>query len=198
MKIVLAIALFVFCTFGAHAVDKSWTWVNPTTYTTSSGGGTIPATGPGSLTTARLEFGTCSGTAFGTKAGEVTVQASLQRATITNILPGTVCARVFVNSTFGVESAASNVASAVVPIPVPEAPTGLTAVDAVAFEMRPNSDGTFRAVRLAILKAPTNCAPDRVVDANGVEYHRVELRDADIVNWPASTRVPPTAWARCA
>lgn len=104
----------------AHADDLIVSWTNPTHNTT---GTAIPASGPGSLTGTRLEWGSCSGTAFGTKAGEVTAPAGATSATIAGVAPAaTYCVRAFSRNTYGAESASSNVASKVVPVPVPNPP----------------------------------------------------------------------------
>lgn len=140
----------------AHADTVTATWVNPTTNTNGSA---IPASGAGSLTQARVEFGTCNGAAFGTKAGEVIrafTTGPLTTATL-NLQPGTTCVQVKVSNTFGGESSASNVTSKVIAAPVPNPPTNLTVTDPVAFEVRPNEQ-TFafdrgRAVGVAKLGA---------------------------------------------
>lgn len=103
----------------ALAANLVVSWTNPTTNTD---GTPIPVTGAGSLTGTRVEWGTCSGTAFGIKSGEVTAPAGVSTATITNVGPGTWCARAFSRNTYGTESVASNVASKIVPAPVPNPP----------------------------------------------------------------------------
>jgi hypothetical protein len=182
----------------AFAADVTWTWNNPTSNTNGSA---IPASGAGSLNGGRLEFGTCgTGGSFGTKAGEIPLTQALVTArtvTQTNVLPSTVCGRVFVTNTFGNTSAASNVFSVTVAAPTPAPPMGLSAVEVVAYEMRPQSDGTFRAVRLGLIQPGTVCSAEYVTAA-GQRYHRIDLRNADLINWPANTRALPTAWAVCA
>lgn len=134
-------------------------WVNPVL---NNNGSAIPATGAGSLASARLEYGTCVGTAFGTKAGEVVRAMPVTTVTL-NLDPGTTCIRVKVTNTFGLESAASNVAVKVVSPPTPGAPTNLTVTEPVAYDIRPN-ETTFafdrgRAVGTARLGAA--CDEDR-------------------------------------
>ena len=192
----LIAALAALVTFTASAAEKSWTWANPTTNTDNT---PIPATGAGSLASGRLEFGTCgTGGAFGTKAGEVSLtlaQVQARTATVTNLLPQTICARVYVRNTYGNESPASNVSQAVIPAPTPGPATGLTAVETVAYEMRPRSDGTVVAARIGLIDIGTICSPEYMTAGN-VRYHRIELRDTDLVNWPTNLK-SPTAWARC-
>jgi hypothetical protein len=196
MRFVFA-ALTALVTFTASAADVTWTWNNPTQNTDNSA---IPATGAGSLASGRLEFGTCgTGGTFGTKAGEIPLtlaQVNARTVTQTNLLPSTICGRVMVSNTYARESAASNVATVTVQTPTPKPATGLSALEVVAYELRPQIDGTFRAVRLGLISLPTYCGPERAV-AGGVEYHRIDLRDIDVVNWPANTRDLPTAWAVC-
>lgn len=131
----LAVALLVVCGIGiARADTVTTTWVNPVTNTNSSA---IPATGAGSLTQARIEYGTCNGALFGTKAGEVVRTMPVTTSTL-NLQPGTTCVQVKVTNTFGSESAPSNVVSKVVAPPVPGPPTNLTVTDQVAYDVRPN------------------------------------------------------------
>ncbi len=78
----------------------------------------------------RIEYGTCVGTAFGTKVGEIirtrpVAGASLTTATV-NTQSGLKCFRVYATNKAGNESAASNVGSRTVPAPTPKAPTVLT------------------------------------------------------------------------
>lgn len=107
----------------AAAATLSTSWTNPTQNTDSSA---IPATGPGSIASTRVEYGSCSGTAFGTKSGEVTVQGAATTASIPNLGPGTWCARAYTTNTYGSESGPSNVASKVIAAPTPNPPTGFS------------------------------------------------------------------------
>lgn len=107
----------------ATAATVVVTWTPPIQNTDDS---PIPATGEGSLSSYRIEYGTCNGTLFGTKAGEVTRAAPASTVTL-NLQPGTVCVRVLVSNTYGVESAPSNVATRVINPPTPKAPTAVTA-----------------------------------------------------------------------
>lgn len=123
----------------ARADTVTATWTNPAT---NNNGTAIPATGPGSLTSARLEYGTCSAPGvFGTKAGEVVRNMPVTTVTL-NLDPGTTCLRVRVTNTFGFESAPSVVATKTVTPPTPSAPTNLTVSDPVAYDVRPN-ESTF-------------------------------------------------------
>jgi hypothetical protein len=103
----------------AKAADATLSWTPPTHNTDNTA---IPATGPGSLSQYRAEWGTCVSGAFGVKAGEKTQAAPATGTTITGLDPATYCFRVFARNTYGAESPASNVASKIVPAPVPQAP----------------------------------------------------------------------------
>lgn len=129
----VAIMLLAGCLQVAHAADATVSWTNPTQNTDNSA---IPATGPGSLTGTRVEYGTCAGTAFGTKAGEVIVTAPATSATITGLSDAaTYCFRAFSRNTFNAESAASNVVSKVMPTPTPKPPV-LSSTVTVAWDLK--------------------------------------------------------------
>lgn len=129
----VAIMLLAGCLQVAHAADATVSWTNPTQNTNGS---TIPATGPGSLTGTRVEYGSCLGAAFGTKAGEVTVTAPATSVTITGLADGsTYCFRAFSRNTGGNESAASNVAAKIIPMPTPNPPV-LSSTVTVAWDLK--------------------------------------------------------------
>lgn len=151
-RYLLSIALVVLAGVASGATVTT-SWNNPTTNTDGSA---IPATGAGSLTQARIEYGTCNGAAFGVKAGEVIRPMPVTTATL-NLQPGTTCERVKVTNTYANESAASNVATRVIDAPTPSAPTNLTVSEPTAYDVRPN-ESTFafergRAVGTAKLGA---------------------------------------------
>lgn len=137
MRIILA-GLLALAAFPALAADVTWTWNNPTLNTDGSA---IPVSGAGSLTTGRFEFGTCgTGGAFGTKAGEIPLTAAMVAAKSvkqTDILPSTICGRVFVSNTYARESGASNVASVTVQPPTPGNPAGLSVSVSVTVTVNP-------------------------------------------------------------
>lgn len=132
----------------ANAATLNVDWTNPTTNTDAS---TIPASGAGSLTQARIEYGTCNGTAFGTSLGNVNRVMPASTGSIT-VNPGTYCVRVFVANTYGNESAASNVASRVVPAPTPNPPSNLRFTDAVVFDLRKEGGRTYLSRHVATVK----------------------------------------------
>lgn len=167
----LALFLSLFAT-AALATDATVTWVLPTQNTD---GTSIPATGPGSIVSTKIEHGYCSGSAFGTKLGEQTVNAPATTATIVNLAAGfTYCFRASARNTFGVDSAFSNVAQKVVPNPTPNAPV-LSATITLAYDLKGISrDGTIllgRAVGTVELGTP--CI-DYAYQTNKGTYHMVD------------------------
>lgn len=110
----------------AYAGTVTATWVNPTSYV--DGTALVAA----DISRTRVEYGTCSGTAFGTRIGDIIATGATTSVTAT--LPaGTYCFRAFTTAK-GVESASSNLITKVVPQPAPSPPT-LTVIDAVAYSV---------------------------------------------------------------
>lgn len=72
----------------------------------------------------RIEVGTCVGTAFGTKTGEIFINAPAATTTFTQGF-GQWCFRGFTQTVSGIESASSNVAVKTLVEPAPKPPTGL-------------------------------------------------------------------------
>lgn len=71
----------------------------------------------------RVEYGSCNGTAFGTKAGEVLVTPPATAYTITGLTPGPYCLRAFTKATTaagGLESDSTNVLQHSIAWPKPE------------------------------------------------------------------------------
>ena len=103
----------------ARAADANLSW---TLATQNTDGSTIPASGAGSLTGTRVEWGSCVGTAFGTAAGTVTVPTPATTHTVTGLGVATYCFRAFSRNSYGVESNPSGVVSKIVPAPTPNPP----------------------------------------------------------------------------
>lgn len=78
----------------------------------------------------RIEFGTCNGVAFGTKAGEFIRSRPVGGASLTSVTvntpSGLKCFRVSATNKAGNESGVSGVTSRTVPAPTPKAPTILS------------------------------------------------------------------------
>lgn len=81
------------------------------------------------------------------------------------------------------------------PYTVPKPPTSVTATDATAFEIKPNSTGTLVATRVGFVRVGTRCYDEQRIAA-GVTYNGVPIELVDLVNWPSAT-VLREAWAKC-
>lgn len=183
LMVALGILLGVLVAGVAFAGSATATWTNPTQYTDGA------ALAPADIQQTRLEYGTCVGTAFGVKAGEVIVTGSTTTATVQNLAAGTWCFRAY-SKAKGVESAASAVASKVVPQAAPQPPV-LVTVETVAYSI------TVDYPHLAIVK---NAAVGKVV--LGVVCSAAETDDGyrliprTSVAWSGANR-PTYVVARC-
>lgn len=102
----------------ADTVVASWTL--PVQNTDDS---PIPATGPGSLVSAKIAWGTCSAPGvFGAEVGSIVRPMPVTSATF-NLQPASWCLRVTVTNTYGTESNPSNVVAHVTPPTTPKNPT---------------------------------------------------------------------------
>lgn len=112
----------------AEASTITVVWTNPVLNTDDS---PVPDTGPESIASVRIEYGTCVSGAFGVKAGEFVRTRTLGQPMLTtatnNVPTGLTCVRVFVMNVFGNESDASNVASRTVAPSTPRHATGVVA-----------------------------------------------------------------------
>lgn len=127
------------------------TWTNPTTRTDGSA---LTAAQIGST---EVEYGTCSGTAFGTPTGAQSVTGAATTLTVTNLAAGTWCFRARTVDTGSNHSAWSAVVSKVVPVAPPSPPT-LVTIATYAYEFRPRLIGGFRLVRVADVPMGIPCA----------------------------------------
>lgn len=157
----------------AEAATVTVTGTNPTTNVDTS---TIPATGEGSLTNLRIEYGTCSAPGvFGVRAGDVPRIAGAPGSNFSQVLnlqPGTSCVRAFVSNTYGVESIAGNVVAKVVNPPTPNPPV-LAAIAPTVYDVRPN-ESTFafeRGQRVGSVKLGAQCDEARTT---GDDYYALE------------------------
>ncbi len=91
----------VFCLVSSFALAYVFTasWDAPTQNTDGSA---IPATGLGAIVGYKFVWGTCNGSAFGTKIGEKTT-TSLSTPT-PDLAPGIYCFQAFAANGYGVES----------------------------------------------------------------------------------------------
>lgn len=140
----------------AGALDV--TWVNPTKYTDNTN------LAVADIQQNRVEYGTCTGTAFGTKIGEAISGGAAVAKQIPDVAPGTYCVRVFTTAK-NTESAASNVASKVVAQPAPMPPV-LTATT-TAYTLVKQRDALVM-LPVGTVAPDTKCLADRVNDMNAV------------------------------
>lgn len=160
------------CT-AAEAATHVVTWTNPVQNTDDTA---IPASGEGSLASARIEWGTCSAAGvFGTAAGSVArprgTGAMPTTATL-NLPVGTSCMRVFVSNTYGSESGASNVTFRTIDAPTPKPPVMLTSAPQV-YDVKPN-ESTFafdRGRQVGSVKLGAACDEDRTT---GGDFYALE------------------------
>lgn len=123
IRVLLILALTLIVSRPLWAATANVSWTHPTQFVDGS------ALALGQIASTRIEYGSCSGTAFGTRAGDVTVPAPATSTTISGLAPGTHCFRAFTRTTAAAgnqESAPSGVASKVIPFPAPGAPTIVT------------------------------------------------------------------------
>lgn len=157
----------------AQAATVTVTWTNPTQNTDDSA---IPTSGEGSLSAARVQYGTCtSGGVFGTAVGDVPrprgTGAMPTTATL-NLPVGQSCIRVYVTNTYGKESDASNVATRVVDAPTPKPPV-LATVAPQVYDVKPN-ERTFafdRGRQVGTVKLGAACDEDRTT---GGDFYALE------------------------
>ena len=132
--------LFTLLTGVAHAASLTVSWTDPVT--------NVDGSAVVSLISTRVEYGTCSGTAFGTKIGEVVVpQPTPDSVTIPGLTASTCYAiRAYAKSGAG-ESVASVVKIATTPAAPPPNPPVLGTVTTAAVEIRKSAAGTYWVVR---------------------------------------------------
>lgn len=119
-KLLLYIALLSLCGV-AQAATFTITWQNPTSNTDGSA--------LTDLSSIELEWGTCSGSAFGTRTGGALIattevgKAMSYRGSVQGLAK--VCVRAFAYNAQGAKSDSSNVASKVFSLPTPGKPVTL-------------------------------------------------------------------------
>lgn len=171
----------------APAADATLGWTLPTQNTDNSA---IPATGAGSLVSTRIEWGTCSGTAFGTKAGEAVVPTPATTYVVTDLAPATWCFRLFAKNTYGIEGGPSNVVSKVAVPPTPKPP--VLTVTTLAYDL--TFTGSIGRL-VGNVEPGTACVGDVIKTwKDGSTFYEVPLASVSLTREPRSTRVV----AKCA
>lgn len=167
----------------AFAGSATATWTHPTQYTDNT------ALAVADIQQTRLEYGSCVGTAFGVKAGEVIVTGSGTSATVQNLTAGAYCFRAYTKAK-GVESAASAVASKVVPQTAPQPPV-LVTVETVAYSITVDYPNLAIVKNLAVGKVAIGVACTAAETDDG--YHMIPRA---AVAWAGANR-PTYVVARC-
>lgn len=99
-------------------------WTNATT---NVDGSTIPASGPGSVTT-RIEYGTCNAgrTAIATVLGTIDAATGASTTVTPDLPPGAYCARAWHVNTYGIASDPTAVVARDVAAPKPNPPSNFS------------------------------------------------------------------------
>jgi len=140
----------------AIAADISVSWSNPTRDVDNV---LLPATGPQSLASTRVQYGSCSGALFGAVIGQAVVPAPATTTIITGLPSGsTYCVRAFSRNVAGDESAASNVVSRVIPTSPPQPPVLSSTVNIVWELSYPGGREKLMAVGDAPIGSPCGAA----------------------------------------
>ena len=184
---IASLAVFALCLSAspANAGDAALTW---TLATQNTDGSAIPASGPTSLAATRVEWGTCSGSAFGTVAGQQTVATPATTYTITGLAAGVWCFRAYSRTVAGLESAPTNVVTKTILQSPPQPPGNLTVAALTVYQFI----GTTDAVALnPVGTVPAGTACDPLQSVNG----RYAVPRA-AVSWYGSVR-PRVVFAQC-
>lgn len=186
------ISIAVLCLFAvlvfagpAQAADATVSWTPPTT---NVDGSTIPASGAGSIASTRVEYGSCSGTAFGTKAGEVTALAPATSTTITGFAAGTTsCFRAYARNTYGIESGPSSVQSKAFPTPTPNPP--VLAVPVIAGMLQTPAYSVTQAGKIGtfvgFVDVGAQCKGQALFTYRGKAFR--EVQRADVKLWGSTS-----------
>lgn len=181
--VVLVMLLYA---INSRAADATLSW---TLATQNTDGSAIPASGAGSLASTRVEWGSCSGAAFGTVAGTVTVPTPTTTHTITALGVATYCFRAFSRNSYGVESAASLVVSKIIPAPTPNPPV-LSATITVAYEVKSHPvEGTMLGRNVGSVEIGTPCLEQPIVYTMSGTYYEIPLDKVHLTKMPKSAIV---------
>lgn len=143
-----------------HAGDAVLTW---TLATQNTDGTAIPASGPTSLASTRVEWGSCSGSNFGTKAGEQIVAKPATTYTVTNLSAGTYCFRAYSRTVAGLESAPTNAVTKTILQAPPNPPGNLVVADLVVYQVIGTPDA-FALLPVGTVPAGTACDPTQSIN----------------------------------
>ena len=176
LGLLVFVVLLGLCVHRADAADAELTWTYPAT---NVDGTAIPATGAGSVASTLIEWGTCSGTAFGTKAGGATVPAPAKTYTVTGLAVGTHCFRAAVTNSYGTQSDWTGAVQKVIAPPKPNPPVIVT-VNLVAYEVRWHPGrGTVLGAPIGTVARGVTCGDSVITTRGPREYREVPI---DVVN----------------
>lgn len=135
MRFIVALLVLIVAgpAFAQGSITYSWTL--PTSGV--QGTATVPVAAS-DLASSTVEYGTCNGAAFGTKAGQIVVASPGTTGVVNGLAPGDYCGRVFVTMTAakgGTSSDVSNVAKRTI-VPPPIKPNPPTLLDAIVAFLR--------------------------------------------------------------
>lgn len=144
------------------------------------------------ITQSRVEYGTCVGAAFGTKAGEWVIAGNATTGSKSGIAPGTYCTRAYTTAK-GVESLASNVVAKTINQPAPNPPV-LAVTATAAFVPVFNKTWNYWAMadQVGTVKLGTECNPD-VSYGNGF----FALKDPKAVTYYHGKKLRKVVAAQC-
>lgn len=179
----LALAFLLMIAAPVFAASLTYTWTTPTT---REDGSPLPAA---EIAGFRIEYGSCSGTAFGTKAGDAIVTGNVTTGTVTGLAPATIyCARAYTRDTAGRESSIpTRVQQKTTPdLTPPSAPGNFTVT--VATIAGTNLSPVYRfderggpLERAAgLIEAGAMCTGPVLFQRDGHRYRRVNARDVDV------------------
>jgi hypothetical protein len=147
------------------------------------------------IASTRVEWGSCSGTAFGVKIAEAVVPAPATSYTVTGLSPGTYCLRAYTRATVaagGLESVPTAAVQKVIPFPPPNPPVFVTVTIATVYEVLAHPiEGVRLGRNVGTVPRGTPCGDETIVYG---DYHVVDLSAVDLTRTPKSSVVV----ARCA
>lgn len=180
----ILLTLVGLCVHRADAADISGSFTYPTQFEDGT---------PLSLSqiaAVRVEYGSCAGSAFGTKAGEVSVTPPTTAFTITGLAPGTYCLRAYtrtVAAAGGLDSAPTGVVSKVIPFPPPKPPVFVTVAVIAGMLQVPvysiSANGKLSTL-MGFIDAGKACAEPILLTYRGSAFREVSRAD---VKWWGST-----------
>lgn len=183
--LLLAAAVFGFTSI-ARAGDAQVSWVHPTQFEDGT------ALAVGQIERTRIEWGTCAGSAFGVRAGDVSIPAPATSTTITGLAPGTWCFRAYTKALpafGGLESVPTAAVSKTIPFPAPKPPV-LTVTIPLAYEINAHPvDGVRLGRAVGMVPLGTVCGDAEILTAGRASYHEVPLDAVTLTKMPKSAIV---------